>query len=86
MGEYVDDDGRFYVMSRSQQAEAYEKKQKTESPAKLAEIAGRLEELRRELIGESISQSELLELEALAAYIEPGDVELLEPANVCEFG
>ena len=44
----------------------------------------RLEYLRRQLRAECISQSELMELESLAEYIEPGDVELLEAAGVPE--
>lgn len=49
-------------------------------------IAGRLEYLRRELRAERISYSELYELQSLAEYIDPGDVELLEAAGVPEFG
>lgn len=48
------------------------------------EIRNRLDFLRGELRAERISQEELLELQDLAAYIEPGDVELLEPAGVPE--
>ena len=44
----------------------------------------RLEELRVELRAERISYSELAELQGLADYIEPGDVELLEAAGVPE--
>ena len=49
------------------------------------EIRARLEELRTELRAERISYGELAELQSLAAYIEPGDVELLEAAGVPEF-
>jgi hypothetical protein len=49
------------------------------------EIAARLEYLRGELRAERISMSEMIELEGLAPYIEPGDVELLEAAGVPEF-
>ena len=45
----------------------------------------RLEYLRGELRGERISMGELIELQGLAPYIEPGDVELLEAAGVPEF-
>jgi hypothetical protein len=45
----------------------------------------RLEYLRGELRAERISQGELIELQSLAKYIEPGDVELLEAAGVPEF-
>lgn len=45
----------------------------------------RLEYLRGELEAECISQGELCELAALAPYIEPGDVQLLEAAGVPEF-
>lgn len=45
----------------------------------------RLEELREALRAESISYGELADLQELAPYIEPGDVELLEPAGVPEF-
>lgn len=45
----------------------------------------RLEYLRGELRAERVSYGDLDELQSLAAYIEPGDVELLEPAGVPEF-
>jgi hypothetical protein len=45
----------------------------------------RLEELRKELRAETISYGELAELQSLAKYIDPNDVELLEPAGVPEF-
>lgn len=45
----------------------------------------RLEYLRGELRGECISMGELHELQTLAPFIDPGDVELLEPAGVPEF-
>jgi hypothetical protein len=44
----------------------------------------RLEELRDSLRSESISWSELYELQTLADQIDPGDVELLEAAGVPE--
>lgn len=44
----------------------------------------RLEYLRVELRAERISYGELAELQSLAEYIEPGDVELLEAAGVPE--
>lgn len=47
-------------------------------------IKSRLEYLRGCLRAESISYGELHELQNLAPYIEPGDVELLEPAGVPE--
>lgn len=47
-------------------------------------VLARLEELRRELRAERISYGEIAELQALAPYIEPGDVELLEAAGVPE--
>src|SRR5512139_3289168 len=47
-----------------------------------AEILQRLEELRHELHAERISYGELAELQSLAPYIAPGDVELLEAAGV----
>jgi hypothetical protein len=46
--------------------------------------ADRLEYLRAELRAERISYGELAELASLAVYIQPGDVELLEPAGVPE--
>lgn len=46
----------------------------------------RLEELRIEIQAERISYGEIAELESLAEYIEKGDVELLQWANVPEFG
>ncbi len=44
----------------------------------------RLEYLRGELQAERISYGELAELQSLAQYIKPGDVELLEAAGVPE--
>lgn len=45
----------------------------------------RLEYLRACLRAESMSYGELAELQGLAPFIEPGDVELLEAAGVPEF-
>jgi hypothetical protein len=45
----------------------------------------RLEVIRVSLRAENISWGELAELQSLAAHIEPGDTELLEPAGVPEF-
>jgi hypothetical protein len=51
----------------------------------LAELrAARLEELRTELQAERISYDGLMELQSLARFIDPGDVELLEAAGVPE--
>lgn len=50
-------------------------------PSKIKE---RLEYLRTQLQDECISYGELAELQSLAEYIEPGDVELLEAAGVPE--
>ena len=47
-------------------------------------IRERLEQLRRELRAERISWGELHELQTLAPYIQPDDVELLEAAGVDE--
>ena len=44
----------------------------------------RLEYLRGEIRAERISYGEIVELQSLAPYIEPGDVELLEAAGVPE--
>ena len=44
----------------------------------------RLEYLRGELRAERLSYGEICELQSLAPYIEPGDVELLEAAGVPE--
>ena len=52
---------------------------------KRQEARERLEYLCEQLRAECISQGELIELQGLADYIEPGDVELLEPAGVPEF-
>ena len=49
------------------------------------DIKARLEYLRGEIEAERISQDELLELQSLAAHIEPGDVQLLQWAGVPEF-
>jgi len=48
-------------------------------------IEARLEYLRGEIRAERISYGEMAELQGLAEYIDPGDVELLEPAGVPEF-
>ena len=48
-------------------------------------IKKRLEYLRREIEAERISMGEILELQSLAAHIEPGDVLLLQWAGVPEF-
>ncbi len=48
------------------------------------EIQDRLEYLRGELRAERISYEELSELQGLAEFIDPGDVELLEAAGVEE--
>ena len=45
----------------------------------------RLEQLRRVLKDECISYGELVELQSLVKYIEPGDSELLQAAGVPEF-
>ncbi len=47
-------------------------------------IPERLEYLRQELRAERISWGELLELQSLIPYIDPGDMELLEAAGVPE--
>jgi hypothetical protein len=48
------------------------------------QIKARLEYLRGELRAERISYGELAELQSLAEYIDPQDVELLEAAGVPE--
>lgn len=48
------------------------------------DVAERLEYLRGELRAEQISYEELHELQTLAKYIDPSDVELLEAAGVPE--
>jgi hypothetical protein len=45
----------------------------------------RLEYLRSQIRAECIGYSELAELQGLAEFIDPGDVELLEWAGVPEF-
>lgn len=57
---------------------------KAKEKQRLKQIKKRLEHLRGELRAERISYGELAELQDLATYIEPGDVELLEPAGVPE--
>ena len=47
--------------------------------------AARLEYLRGELRAERMSYGDLVELADLAEHIDPGDVELLEPAGVPEY-
>lgn len=48
------------------------------------QITERLEYLRGEIRAERISWYELAELQDLAQYIDPGDVELAEPAGLPE--
>ena len=50
-----------------------------------SDVAERLEYLRGELRSMRLSWGELAELQGLAPFIEPGDVELLEAAGVPEF-
>ena len=50
-----------------------------------SQIKMRLEMLRVTIRAERISWGEIAELQSLAEYIEPGDVELLEWAGVPEF-
>ncbi len=61
-----------------------EKKAWTEDEEETSEVQDRLEYLRGELRAERISYEELAELQGLADYIDPGDVELLEAAGVEE--
>ena len=49
-----------------------------------AAIAKRLRYLRREIVAERISYYEIVELQLLAEYIDPGDMLLLEWAGVPE--
>lgn len=51
---------------------------------KQLDIKKRLEYLRQELRLQRISYDELAELQSLAKYIEPEDIELLEAAGVPE--
>lgn len=48
-------------------------------------IKDRLEYLRAQIEQECTSYSEIAELQSLAEYIEPSDVQLLEWAGVPEF-
>jgi hypothetical protein len=56
----------------------------TRRAAAEAERRARLEDIRDSLRAEDVSYGELAELQALAPYIAPGDVELLEAAGVPE--
>jgi hypothetical protein len=49
------------------------------------DIRALLEELRAEIRAERISYGEIAQLQSLADYIDPSDVELLEWAGVPEF-
>lgn len=51
---------------------------------RLVYVAERLEYLRGQIEAESISYEEIAELQGLAEFIEPGDVQLLEWAGVPE--
>lgn len=48
-------------------------------------VKSQLEYLRRELRAERISYGELQELQSLAEFIDPNDVELREAAGLPEF-
>lgn len=50
------------------------------------ETRKKLEEIRASLRAENISYGELIELQSLAACIDPGDIELLEAAGIPEEG
>jgi hypothetical protein len=52
---------------------------------KTKSIKQRLEYLRGELRAERLSWGELSELQDLAKYIDPGDVELLQATGIPEF-
>jgi hypothetical protein len=52
---------------------------------KTTEIKKILEELRQEIRQGTISYGEIAQLQSLSKYIEEGDVELLEWAEVNEF-
>jgi len=49
-----------------------------------AKIEARLAYLRGEIVAERISTDEIIELQSLAAHIDPGDTLLLEWAGVPE--
>jgi hypothetical protein len=51
---------------------------------KVKTIKTRLEYLRAQIENETISYSEIAELQSLAEYIEPNDTQLLEWAGVKE--
>lgn len=55
-------------------------------PKELTPIQQRLEYLREEVRAERISYGEIVELQDLAEYIQPEDVELLQWAGVEEGG
>jgi hypothetical protein len=47
-------------------------------------VKARLDYLRKQIRAEKISMAELVELQSMATFIDPGDVELLEWAGVPE--
>ena len=54
-------------------------------PVRIAtSVADRLEEIRQSIRDESLSWGELADLQGLAAYIDPSDLELLEWAGASE--
>ena len=57
---------------------------KTLSPMTAKKAKARLAYLRKEIKAERISYGEIVELQSLAAYIDPKDVLLLEWAGVKE--
>lgn len=64
-------------------------KEKVESSKKVKakdSVQERLEYLREQINNENISYEEIAELQSLAKYIDPSDVQLLEWAGVDEFG
>lgn len=78
----VDEVEAYTLEELREQIRAYHLKQRNGYGERIAKR--RLEYLRGELRAERMSYGEVAELQGLADYIEPGDVELLEPAGVPE--
>lgn len=71
------------LFHRDEEASSYDPADFTITPP-VQTPAQRLEYLRGEIEAERISYGEIHELQTLAEYIEPGDVQLLEWAGVPE--
>lgn len=78
----VDEEAAYSLALLKQRIRAYHLAQHNGYGERIAKA--RLEQLRQQLRAERMSYGELAELQSLAEYIDPSDVELLEAAGVPE--